>query len=217
MLEKEWGAVLRDLPRPRPDIAAALAAKQIKVALILGEDPLGNPDLPATLRSGLESLEFLLVGDLFMTPTAEAAHVVLPLSSPVETDGTMTNHERRLQPVRASIPPRNGMQNWQILCQLGARLGQRFRLKYDSAAEVLEEIRRVVPIYRSVAMQGSNDEAIWDLAQFPLHPGQPVANGQSQPSRPRDTLSFDYLERRWQRRFRESMERANKALADAST
>jgi len=39
MLEKEWGTVLRDLPRPRPDIAAALAAKQIKVALVLAKIP----------------------------------------------------------------------------------------------------------------------------------------------------------------------------------
>jgi predicted molibdopterin-dependent oxidoreductase YjgC len=213
MLEKEWNAVLRDLSRPKPDLAAALAAKQIKVALVLGEDPLGNPDLPAALRAGLEALEFLMVGDLFMTPTAEAAHVVLPLSSPVETDGTLTNHERRLQPVRASIPPRNGLPNWQILCQLGARLGQRFRMKYDSVGEVLDEIRRVVPIYRGVVLQGPNDEAVWDLAQFPLRPAQPASDTSTQPRRPRDTLAFDYLERRWARRYRQLMERAQKALA----
>jgi formate dehydrogenase major subunit len=213
MLEKEWGAVLRDLPRPRPDIAAALAAKQIKVALVLGEDPLGNPALPAALRGGLEALEFLMVGDLFMTPTAEAAHVVLPLSSPVETDGTLTNHERRLQPVRASIPPRNGLPNWQIFCQLGARLGQRFRMKYDSVGEVLDEIRRVVPIYRGVMLNGSNEEAVWDLAQFPLRPSQSAPGTGTLPGRPRDTLAFDYLERRWQHRYRQLMERAQKALA----
>ena len=212
-LEKEWGAVLRDLPRPTRDIAAALAAKQIKVALVLGEDPLGNPELPGPVRSGLEALEFLLVGDLFLTPTAEAAHVVLPLCSTVESDGTMTNHERRLQPVRHSIPPRNGLQNWQILCQLGARLGQRFRMKYQSVGEVLDEIRRVAPIYRGVVLGGPNDEAVWDLAQFPLHPSQPAPGAWAQHARPRDTLGFDYLERRWQRRYRELMDRARKALA----
>jgi len=212
LLEKEWGAVLRDLPAPRPDLAAALAAKQIKVALILGEDPLGHPDLPAELRAGLESLELLVVGDLFMTPTAEEAHVVLPLASPVETDGTLTNHERRLQPLRASIPPRNGLPTWQILCQLGACLGQRFRMKYDSVAEVLEEIRRVVPIYRDVVVDGGHDEAVWDLARFPLRPA-PTASPSAAPTRPRDTLAFDYLERRWQGRYRRLIEGAQKALA----
>jgi predicted molibdopterin-dependent oxidoreductase YjgC len=213
MLEMDWGAVLRDLPAPRPDIAAALAQKQIKVALVLGEDPLGNPDLPPALRAGLEALELLVVGDLFMTPTAEAAHVVLPLASPVETDGTLTNHERRVQPVRAAIPPRNGLPNWQILCQLGAKLGQRFRMKYNNAGEVLDEIRRVVPIYRGVVPEGSNDQAVWDLAQFPLRPSQATVDGSARPARPRDTLAFDYLERRWQRRFRQLIERAEKALA----
>ena len=213
MLEKEWGAVLRDLPPPRPDIAATLAQKQIKVALVLGEDPLGNPELPAPMRAGLEALELLVVGDMFMTPTAEAAHVVLPLSSPVETDGTMTNHERRLQPLRAAIPPRNGLPNWQILCQLGARLGQRFRMKYETVGEVLDEIRRVVPIYRGVVLGGSSDEAVWDLAQFPLRPAAPAAsNGTGQP---RDTLAFDYLERRWQRRFKQLIERAERAIEAA--
>jgi predicted molibdopterin-dependent oxidoreductase YjgC len=216
MLEKEWGAVLSDLPRPSQDIAGLLAAKKIKVALIFGEDPLGHPDLPAPLRAGLEEVEFLLVADLFLTPTAEEAHVVLPLCSTVETDGTVTNHERRLQPVRQSIPPRSGLQNWQMLCQLGARLGQRFRMKYESVGEVLDEIRRVAPIYRGVVLGGTNDEAVWDLAQFPLQPKPPAAGAWQQHGRPNDTLSFDYLERRWQKRFNEAMERARKALLAAT-
>jgi hypothetical protein len=35
----------------------------------------------------------------------------------------------------------------------------------------------------------------------------------AQHARPRDTLGFDYLERRWQHRYRELMDRALKALA----
>jgi hypothetical protein len=105
------------------------------------------------------------------------------------------------------------LQNWQILCQLGARLGQRFRMKYESVAEVLDEIRRVVPIYRGVVLGGPNDESVWDFAQFPLHPSQPTPGAWAQHARPHDTLGFDYLERRWQHRYRELMDRARKALA----
>ena len=37
------------------------------------------------------------MADLFATKTAQAAHVVLPMSSTPETAGTMTNSERRVQ------------------------------------------------------------------------------------------------------------------------
>jgi hypothetical protein len=86
-------------------------------------------------------------------------------------------------------------------------------MKYESVGEVLDEIRRVAPIYRGVVLGGPNDEAVWDLAQFPLHPSQPTPGALAQHARPRDTLGFDYLERRWQHRYRELMDRALKALA----
>jgi predicted molibdopterin-dependent oxidoreductase YjgC len=215
--EREWCVSLGDLHRSEADLAAALADKRIKAAIVIGEDPLGNPDLPEALRSALRDLEFLVVADLFMTPTAEAAHVFLPLCSPVETEGTFTNHERRVQRVRQSIVPRNGIENWQLLCQIAGRIGSRFRMKYKSASEITDEIRRVVPLYAGLDLDGQNDEAVWDIGKLALAPVPPTAatlvpSGPGATSQPRATLPFDHLERRLEQRLGTLFERARQAL-----
>ena len=47
-LEKEWCVALRDLDTTPVDIAQMLRDKQIKVAVVLGEDPLGSESFPRT-------------------------------------------------------------------------------------------------------------------------------------------------------------------------
>jgi len=217
-LEREWCVALGDFQSSTDDLAAALVDGRIRAAVVLGEDPLGNPDLPAPLGRALRELEFLVVGDLFLTPTAEAAHVFLPLSSPVETDGTFTNHERRIQRVRRSIRPRNGLENWQLLCQIAARVGSRFRMRYERIGDVWDEIRRVAPIYSTALAQGHEDGVIWDLDQFPLSPVAPplsslLAPGESARVHPTARTAFDAVERRFERRLTALFERARAALA----
>jgi formate dehydrogenase major subunit len=214
--EREWCVSLGDLRKPEVDLATALAEKRIKAALIIGEDPLGHPELPESLRKALRELELLVVADLFMTPTAEAAHVFLPLSSAVETSGTFTNHERRVQRVRQSIQPRNGIETWQLLCQIAGRIGSRFRMKYKSASEITDEICRVVPLYAGLNLDGDIDEAVWDIGKFPLAPVAPsrealVPAVAAAAKLPRPTLTLDHLERRLEQRFKVLFERARQA------
>jgi formate dehydrogenase major subunit len=63
-----------------------------------------DPDLNHA-RDCLEKAEFLVVQDIFLTETAQLAHVVLPGASFAEKDGTFTNTERRVQRVRKAIEP----------------------------------------------------------------------------------------------------------------
>ncbi|HUK12893.1 MAG TPA: FAD-dependent oxidoreductase [Thermoanaerobaculaceae bacterium] len=210
-LEKEWCVVLRDLKGHDGDLADALEAKKIKVAVVLGEDPLGNPGLPAPLREGLLAVDFLLVGDLFATATAQVANVVLPLSALAETSGTLTNHERRVQAVRQAVPPRNGMENWQILCELAARMGFRFKMKYASSAEVMAEIERVAPIYRGLAGGNGGSDAIWDAGLCALPKLAPDFAALASPAAPHETLSLDCLESRFAARFDTAMAAARAA------
>ena len=52
------------------------------------------------------ALELLIVQDLFLTETARAfGTVFLPACSSFEHDGTFMNAERRIQRVRAAVPP----------------------------------------------------------------------------------------------------------------
>ena len=188
-LERLWGVPLVALSSPAPDLAWQLADRRIKVALAFGIDPLGASGIPDALRAGLAAADLLIAGDVFPTATTRAAHVVLPMSSSVETSGTMTNAERRVQRLRRVIPPPSGLETWQVLCALGRALGGR-GFDHASPDEIFEEIRRAAPIYRQVTVDAEGPEGLWDAGIFPLPPVPAVASA-SAPSRPVPTSGLD--------------------------
>ena len=53
----------------------------------------------------MNSLELLVVQEIFMSETAKLATVVLPGTTFLEKDGTFTNTERRIQRVNRAVPP----------------------------------------------------------------------------------------------------------------
>jgi predicted molibdopterin-dependent oxidoreductase YjgC len=213
--EKEWCASLADVAGHGADISSLLRRKQIKVALVLGEDPLGNPDTPRDLVEGILAADFLVVGDLFLTDTARAAHAVLPLSAHPETSGTLTSQERRIQRLERAIPPRNGLETWQVICQLADQMGFRFKMKYASIAEVTEEIQRVIPLHRGVEVDSPDAAGLWALDGRGAPAGVFDPGSLSSPARPASTLALDHLESVFARRFDEDVERARAALSAA--
>ena len=90
----------------------------------MGENPMvSDPDLNH-VRHCLEQTEFLVVQDIFLTETAEMAHVVLPGVTFAEKDGTFTNTERRVQRVRKAIKPLgDAKEDWVIICELAKKMG----------------------------------------------------------------------------------------------
>ena len=72
----------------------------------IGENPVqSEADTHRTERL-LAGLEFMVVQDIFLTATAEIADVVLPAAAAwAETEGTVTNSERRVQRVRKALEP----------------------------------------------------------------------------------------------------------------
>jgi formate dehydrogenase major subunit len=220
-LEKQWSVSLRGLETTAGDVAALLRAKKIKVAVVLGEDPLGAEGFPKDLRDGLNAVEFLVVGDLFATATAERSNVVLPLSSSAETSGTFTNSERRVQRLRRAIPPLAGLETWEILCRLAERMGYRFKMKYASPSEVTTEIRRVVPLYRDVVIDSQDADSIWDAGGHGLARPDLEGKALAAPLDPVPTLGLDVLEARFQHTFETKMNAAREAqereLASASS
>jgi predicted molibdopterin-dependent oxidoreductase YjgC len=193
-VERELGIVLGDLPPGNPDVAGLLRRKEVKVALVLGENPLGAPGYPRDLCEGLLAADFLLVGDLFLTPTAANAGVVLPLSSTAETSGTMTNAEGRVQALQRAVPPLAGLETWEILSRLGGLLGFRFKMRYASVADVTAEIRRVAPPWHGLGpdLGGFVREtrSVPGVVPPPALPGDLVT--------PAPTLFLDTLEMRFQ-------------------
>jgi formate dehydrogenase major subunit len=199
-IERAWRLPLAGLQPPVPDLAWHLADRRIKVALVLGEDPLGAEELPAELREGLRSTDLLIAADVCATRTTEAAHVVLPMSAPIETSGTTTNAERRVQRLHRVVPPRSGRETWEVLARLAGAIQHEAAFRYATPAEVFDEIRQSAPIYRQVVVDAEGPEGIWDAARFPL-PGVPAVVAASPAVQPVPTAALDVLDRRFARWF----------------
>ena len=171
--EEEWGV------RPPDEVGfyltemfEAIGGEDLRGMYIMGENPvLSEPNIRDAEES-LEELDFLCVQDVFMTETAKFADVVLPAATFAEKAGTFTNTERRIQRVRPAVsPPGEARPDGDIVSALAGRMG--FEWAYDSPADVMDEISRLVPIYGGV----SYDRLDGDGLQWPCwdedHEGTP--------------------------------------------
>jgi formate dehydrogenase alpha subunit len=119
---------------------------------VVGENPLlSEPDLHHAEKA-IGQLDFLIVQDLFMHETAERAHVFLPAAAFAEKEGTFTNSERRVQRVRAAIPPPgHARPDWWITAELAKRVAGRVgivvgrQFDYAGAAQIFDEMARLTP------------------------------------------------------------------------
>jgi len=146
----------------------------IKGMYIMGENPmLSDPDINH-VQKALENLEFLVVQDIFLTETARLADVVLPGTSFAEKDGAFTNTERRVQRVRRAIDPvGNAKPDWQIICELAAKMGYR-QMQYNHPAEVMAEIARLIPIYGGITYDRIEEQGLQWPCTDKNHPGTPI-------------------------------------------
>jgi NADH-quinone oxidoreductase subunit G len=96
---------------------------RVRGMYLAGIDPVA--EYP-NIHEPLEKLEFLVVQDMFLTPTAALAHVVLPTMSFAERDGTYTNAERRVQRARQARPAvGTARADWEIVRDLAQALIER--------------------------------------------------------------------------------------------
>ncbi len=137
-----WDMGLRPLP-------AGLAGRleQSDGAYIVAADPVGDDPAVGQLLTGLRGL---VVQDLFLSPTAELADVVLPVQSFVEREGTFTSGERRVQRLYPAVPgPVESLADWKILAELGRQLG--LELEGRSAGQVFARIAAQIPDYAGLS------------------------------------------------------------------
>ncbi len=129
----------------------AMERGELKGAYVVGENPAQSEADSQHAIHLLESLDHLVVQDIFRTKTAELAHVVLPASAAwCESDGTVTNSERRVQRVRKAIEPPPGVKDdREIVRALAARLGQEWPAA--SAEEVWDELRSLSPLHKGMS------------------------------------------------------------------
>jgi formate dehydrogenase major subunit len=122
-----------------------------KGILIQGEDLAQSDPNTKHVAEGLESMECVIVQDLFLNETAAYAHVFFPGTSFLEKDGTFTNAERRINRVRSVMKPKQGLSEWETICQLATAMG--YPMSYNAASEIMDEIARVTPTFAGMSFE----------------------------------------------------------------
>ena len=133
------------------EMFAAMERKELRAVFVIGENPAQSEADGAHATHLLENLDFLVVQDIFMTKTAELADVVLPGSASwCESDGTVTNSERRVQRVRKAInSPGNAHDDIQIILDLAREMGHDWQ--YSSSEEIWDELRSLSPMHAGMS------------------------------------------------------------------
>ena len=153
----------------------AMEGGTLSSLFVVGENPAqSEADQKRALRL-LKGLRHLVVQDIYLTRTAKLADVVLPASASwSESEGTVTNSERRVQRSRRALePPPGARDDIQILGGLARRLGREWG--YGSAEMVWDEVRALSPMH--AGMTYARLEALGGI-QWPCptedHPGTPT-------------------------------------------
>jgi formate dehydrogenase major subunit len=153
--EQAWGIPAGTIPskigRHLSQMFEAMEHGEMTSLYVIGENPAqAEADQNRAVKL-LSSLEHLVVQDIFLTKTAELAHVVLPAAAGwAESEGTVTNSERRVQRVRKALePPEGARDDVEIIGELARRLGASW--SYEKAEEVWEECRSLSPMHAGMS------------------------------------------------------------------
>ena len=158
-----WGKALPKAPGLTIiEMMNAAMDGRLKAMFIMGENPMvSDPDI-IHVKAALQSLEFLVVQDIFPTETSRLAHVVLPAASFAEKDGTFTGTDRRIQRVRKAIEPvGQSRADWEILYALAKEMGSGL-FNYSHPADIMKEIASLTPIYAGISYERlENEDLLW--------------------------------------------------------
>ncbi|KZL16277.1 putative formate dehydrogenase [Pseudovibrio axinellae] len=150
--EKLWGVAISDEPGLRiPNMLDAAVEGSFKGIYIQGEDILQSDPDTKHVAAGLAGMECVIVHDLFLNETANYAHVFLPGSTFLEKDGTFTNAERRISPVRKVMMPRSGYADWEVTQLLANVMGADWN--YTHPSQIMAEIAATTPSFANVTYE----------------------------------------------------------------
>ncbi len=150
LFEADWGVPIDPNPGLRiPNMLDAAVDGAFKALYVQGEDILQSDPNTHHVSAGLAAMECVVVHDLFLNETAQYAHVFLPGSTFLEKNGTFTNAERRIQPVRKVVTPLPGLEDWQVTQGLANAMGLGWN--YAHPSQIMDEIARLTPSFAGVS------------------------------------------------------------------
>ncbi|HYN19911.1 MAG TPA: molybdopterin-dependent oxidoreductase, partial [Thermoanaerobaculia bacterium] len=177
--EKVWGASIP--PKRGWHLSAMFEAMErgdLTALYVIGENPANSEADQHRAIHLLEGLDMLVVQDMILTATAERADVVFPAAAGwCESEGTVTNSERRVQRVRRAMPPPPGVRDdMEILLELARRMGK--DLGSPTAEDLWNELRSLSPVHAGMSYKRLEE---LDGLQWPCydeaHPGERYLHG----------------------------------------
>ena len=149
LFQAKWGVEIQPEPGLRiPNMFDAAVDGSFKAMYVQGEDIAQSDPDTQHVQQALESLECLIVQDIFLNETAKYAHVIFPGSSFLEKDGTFTNAERRISRVRKVMPPLAGLADWEVTVRFAEALG--YDMRYEHPSQIMDEIAALTPTFTGV-------------------------------------------------------------------
>ncbi len=127
----------------------------IRVAHMQGTNPLVAYPNTRQVREGLLNVDFLSVADLYMSPTAEYADVVLPVAHWLETDDIWDMHPRFMIGAINKVvdPPGEAWPDNKIFNELGKRIAPQYW--FEDVEEMLDyELRRAKITWKEFSQMG---------------------------------------------------------------
>jgi anaerobic selenocysteine-containing dehydrogenase len=137
----------------------------IKAMMVSGGNPVSAWPDSHKFREAFEKLDLLVVMDLFMTETAQLAHIVLPACSSLEKLGLAYNYgltggmpyvllsKRIIDPIGEAWP------DWKFYSELGRRMGYGEKFPWKSDEEVVEMFLKESGL--TLKQLGDHPEGIW--------------------------------------------------------
>ena len=186
--KKAWGATSNNkIGMTVTEMIPGILEGKTHALYILGEDPVMSDPDTKHIRHCLESVDFLVLQEIFPSETAAYADVLLPGVSFAEKTGTFTNTERRVQMVRKAIEsPGDARPDWQIITEIAKRLlvnnpdriqneGPYSGWGYHDTSEVMSEINALAPSYGGITHERleKGEQLQWPCPATD-HPGTPI-------------------------------------------
>ncbi|MEM1075814.1 MAG: molybdopterin-dependent oxidoreductase [Pseudomonadota bacterium] len=123
------------------DMFKAVGDGRVKALWIIHTNPAVSMPEADAVRAAIEDCPFVVVSDVTAkTDTARLADVLLPATAWAEKSGTVTNSDRTISRQRRVLdPPANARPDWDILADVGRRMGFDAAFDYASEAEIFRE------------------------------------------------------------------------------
>jgi predicted molibdopterin-dependent oxidoreductase YjgC len=150
--ERAWGVTIRPQRGWRlNEMFDAIERGDLRALYVIGENPLVSEADRTRAQHLLEKVEHLVVQDVTLTQTAQLADVVFPAAAGwCESEGTVTNSERRVQRVRKILePPGEARDDLAIVCDVARRLG--CDIGPPHAETLWNELRSLSPMHAGMS------------------------------------------------------------------